>query len=210
MSCDLEKSKIEVVRDALKDATDTIRAQDRKASYMIAIIFFLISSFILTTLYIKKDFCVYNINIGYLDNIINLLIFFPILYFFIAIILLFISYNPVSNPTEALTKEDQELGRDKFFIFHMNDKEKNSETLANNFIESTSDIKGVLKILYIEILKVSKIRERKISLIKQSSIFLFFGLMSEFTQILTFYKFSLQLFGISMLICIFYFMCRKA
>lgn len=62
MSCDLEKSKIEVVRDALKDAIDTVRAQDRKASYMIAIIFFLISSFILTTLYINKDFCVYNIN----------------------------------------------------------------------------------------------------------------------------------------------------
>ena len=33
VSCDLEKSKIEVVRDALKDAIDTIRAQDRKASY---------------------------------------------------------------------------------------------------------------------------------------------------------------------------------
>lgn len=210
MNCDLEKSKIEVVRDALKDATDTVRAQDRKASYMIAIIFFLISSFILTTLYIKKEFTVYNIDIDYLDNIVNLLVFFPVLYFFIAIILLFYSYNPVSNPTEVLTKEDQELGRDKFFIFHMNDKEKDSETLANNFINATLEMKGILQILYIEILKVSKIRERKISLIKQSSILLFFGLTSEFIQILTFYKFSLQLFGISMLICIFYFMCRKA
>ena len=122
---------------------------------------------------------------------------------------LFYSYNPVSNPTEVLTKEDEEFGRDKFFIFHMNDKEKNSETLANNFIESTSDIKGVLKILYIEILKVSKIRERKISLIKQSSIFLFLGLTSEFAQILTFYKFNLQLFGTSVLICVFYFICKK-
>ena len=209
MSCDLEKSKIEVVRDALKDAIDTVRAQDRKASYMIAIIFFLISSFILTTLYINKDFCVYNINIDYVKNITNLLVFFPILYFLIAVMFLFYSYNPVSNPTEVLTKEDEEFGRDKFFIFHMNDKEKNSEILASNFIEATNDMKGILKILYIEILKVSKIRERKISLIKQSTIFLCLGLISEFTQILTFYKFSLQLFGISILVCVFYFICKK-
>ncbi len=209
MNCDLEKSKIEVVRDALKDVIDTVRAQDRKASYVIAIIFFMIGSFIYTTLYIKKDFCIYNINIDYLDNIINLLVFFPILYFLIAVMSLFYSYNPVSNPTEALTKEDEEFGRDKFFIFHINDKEKNSETLANSFIESTTDIKGILKILYIEILKVSKIRERKISLIKFSTFFLFVGFISELTQIFTFYQFSLQLFGISILVCIFYFMCKK-
>ena len=31
MSCDLDKAKIEIVRDAFKDVQDTIRAQDRKA-----------------------------------------------------------------------------------------------------------------------------------------------------------------------------------
>ena len=66
VSCDIEKSKIEVVRDALKDAIDTIRAQDRKASYMIAIIFFLITAFVLTTLKINS----FEKGISYNDSII--------------------------------------------------------------------------------------------------------------------------------------------
>ena len=107
VSCDLEKSKIEVVRDALKDAIDTIRAQDRKASYMIAIIFFLITAFVLTTLKINS----FEKGISYNDSI----VFFPIIYLFITVGFLFYSYNPVSNPTEVLTEEDKEFGKDKFF-----------------------------------------------------------------------------------------------
>lgn len=201
VSCDLEKSKIEVVRDALKDAIDTIRAQDRKASYMIAIIFFLITAFVLTTLKINS----FEKGISY--N--NLIVFFPIIYLFITVGFLFYSYNPVSNPTEVLTEEDKEFGKDKFFIFHMKDKEKDSETLASSFINATEDIKGILKILYIEILKISKIRERKISLIKQSTEILLIGVGFGFAQIITFYKFSLELFFISFSIFLFYLLCRK-
>ena len=201
MSCDLEKSKIEVVRDALKDAIDTIRAQDRKASYMIAIIFFLITAFVLTTLKINS----FEKSISYND----LIVFFPIIYLFITVGFLFYSYNPVSNHTEVLTEEDKEFGKDKFFIFHMKDKEKNSETLASNFISATKGIEGILKILYIEILKVSKIRERKISLIKQSTEILLIGVGFGFAQIITFYKFSLELFSISFFIFLFCFLCRK-
>lgn len=201
MSCDLEKSKIEVVRDALKDAIDTIRAQDRKASYMIAIVFFLITAFVLTTLKIN---C-FEKSISYND----LIDFFPIIYLFITVGFLFYSYSPVSNPTDVLTEEDKEFGKDKFFIFHMKDKEKDSETLADSFIDATSNIKGILKILYIEILKVSKIRERKISLIKQSTEILLIGVGFGFAQIITFYKFSLELSFISFLIFLFCFLCRK-
>lgn len=198
---DLEKSKIEVVRDALKDAIDTIRAQDRKASYMIAINFFVITSFVLTTLKINnlEEICSYN----------ELINFFPILYFFIAVTFLLYSYNPVSNPSETLTKEDENFGKDKFFIFHIKDREKNSDTLVNSYIKSTESIEGILKILYIEILKVSKIRERKISLIKQSTSFLFFGLTSAFIQIITFYEYSLPLFAVSIFIAIFCFICKR-
>lgn len=202
MSCDLEKSKIEVVRDALKDAIDTIRAQDRKASYMIAIVFFLITAFVLTTLKINS----FEKSISYND----LIDFFPIIYLFITVGFLFYSYSPVSNPTDVLTEEDKEFGKDKFFIFHMKDKEKDSETLADNFIDATSNIKGILKILYIEILKVSKIRERKISLIKQSTEILLIGVGFGFAQIITFYKFSLELSFISFLIFLFCFLCRKS
>jgi len=201
MSCDLEKSKIEVVRDALKDVIDTIRALDRKASYMIAINFFIITSFVLTTLKINnlEKICSYN----------ELINFFPVLYFFIAVTFLLYSYNPVSNPSETLTKEDEDFGKDKFFTFYIKDREKNSDTLVDSYISSTKTIEDILKILYIEILKVSKIRERKISLIKQSTSSLFFGLIFAFIQIITFYEYNVQLFTISIFIAIFYFICKR-
>jgi len=90
---DLDKSRIEVVRDALKDVIDTIRAQDRKASYMIAIVFFLITTFTMVTIKVN------NLDeIKYLDH---LVLGFPILFFFISVGFLFYSYNPESNPTEV-------------------------------------------------------------------------------------------------------------
>lgn len=202
MSCDLEKAKIEIVRDALKDVTDTIRAQDRKASYMIAIIFFLISTFTLTTLRMNDLVKIECYN--------TLVLFYPVFYLIIAVGFLFYSYNPVSNPIEALSKEDAEFGKDKFFIFYGKDKDKNAENLADDFLSATSEIKGVLRVLYIEILKLSKIRERKISLIKNANIFLFIGLGVGFVQIVTFYKFSFELFWLSFISTVIYLLCRKS
>jgi len=201
MSCDLEKAKIEIVRDALKDVQDTIRAQDRKASYMIAIVFFLISAFTLVTLKMND-----LVTIEYLDN---LVLFYPVFYFIIAVCFLFYSYNPVSNPTEVLTQEDAEFGKDKFFIFYKKDKDKSSEILADDFLSVTEEIRSILRVLYIEILKLSKIRERKISLIKNGNLFLFIGLIVGAIQIITFYKFSFELFGLSLLCIVSYFLCKK-
>lgn len=206
--CDLDKSKIEVVRDALKDAIDTIRALDRKASYIIAIILFLISSFVLITLKIKNKLIFENTNIS-IDNIVNLFLFFPIIYFVIAIALLFYSYNPVSNPMEVLKEDDKSFGKDTFFIFYSKDQEKDAKDLTNNFLLKAKGIDGILRILYIEILKISKIRERKISLIKLSIVFLFIGLISEIIQIFTFYNFSPQLFGVTVITTFVYFICKR-
>jgi hypothetical protein len=58
------------------------------------------------------------------------------------------------------------------------EKDKNAETLAENFINVTSDIKSILKILYIEILKLSKFRERKTSLIKRASFFIIVAVLA--------------------------------
>lgn len=200
MSCDLEKAKIEVVRDALKDVQDTIRAQDRKASYMIAIVFFLITAFTLITLRMNEI-----VKIEYLDT---LVLFCPILYFIIAVVFLFYSYNPVSNPTEVLSKEDSDLGKDKFFVLFTKDRDKYATKLVEDFLSVISDIKDILKILYIEILKLSKIRDRKISLIKNANVFLFIGLIVGVIQIVTFYKFSFELFGLSFVSTIIYLLCR--
>ena len=201
MSCDLEKAKIEIVRDALKDVTDTVRAQDRKASYMIAIIFFLVTAFTLTTLRINEI-----VKIEYLDH---LILFYPILYFIVGVGFLFYSYNPVSNPTKVLSKEDADYGADKFFVSFTKDRDKDATKLVENFLSATSDIKGILKILYIEILKLSKIRDRKISLIKNANVFLFTGLITGVVQIVTFYKFSFELFGLSLLCIVSYFLFKK-
>ena len=92
---------------------------------------------------------------------------------------------------------------------HIKDREKNSDTLVENYIKSTGNTTDILKILYIEILKVSKIRERKISLIKASTSFLFFGLIFAFIQIITFYEYSVQLFTVSIFSAIFYFICKR-
>ena len=201
MSCDLEKAKIEIVRDALKDVTDTVRAQDRKASYMIAIIFFLVTAFTLTTLRINEI-----VKIEYLDH---MMLFYPIVYFFVTVGFLFYSYNPVSNPTKVLSNEDAEFGKDKFFVLFTKDRDKDATKLVEDFLSATSDIKGILKILYIENLKLSKIRDRKISLIKNANVFLFIGLIVGTIQIVTFYKFSLELFGLSLICTVIYFLCRK-
>jgi Ca2+/Na+ antiporter len=201
MSSDLDKSRIEILRDALKDATDTIRAQDRKASYMIAIVFFIISAFSMTTLKISS-----LEKIQYVDH---LALFFPILYLIVAVGFLFYSYNPVSNPTEALITEDIEFGKDKFFTFYMNDKEKSAEKLADDFLSATNEVRGILRVLYIEILKLSKIRERKIAFIKKANLFLFIGLIVGIIQIVTFYNFSFELLGISAICLIIYIVCKK-
>jgi len=201
MDCDLEKAKIEIVRDALKDVTETIRAQDRKASYMIAIVLFLISAFTLTALKMNEI-----IKIEYLDD---LVLFYPVCYFIIAVGLLFYSYYPVLNPTEVLSKEDAQFIEDKFFILYKKDRDKNADKLADGFLNATKNIKDILKILYIEILILSKIRERKISLIKNANLFLFIGFGAGIMQIVTFYKFSFELFGLSFVFIVFIYCLKR-
>jgi len=127
----------------------------------------------------------------------------------VAVGFLFYSYNPVSNPMEVLSKEDSGLGKDKFFVLFTKDRDKDATKLVEEFLSATSDIKGILKILYIEILKLSKIRDRKISLIKNANVFLFIGLIVGVIQIVTFYKFSFELFGLSFVSTIIYLLCRK-
>ena len=204
VNCDLEKSKIELVRDALKDTIDTIRAQDRKASYMIAIVFFMVSAYSLITS--KKH------SFESISSFQELIHFYPIIYLLLAVGFLFFSYNPVLNPVKVLTDEDIKLGKDKLFVLHIKDKEKNADKLAEDFINATSDTKDILKLLYIEILKLYKIRDRKILFIKRANPFIFVGLISAIAQIITLYKYSWVLLGISIAflsIYLVYIFCKR-
>ena len=51
---DLNKSRIEVLRDATKDVSDTLRALDRKTSYIITLTMFIFSSYSLIVLKMEK------------------------------------------------------------------------------------------------------------------------------------------------------------
>lgn len=171
---DLDKSRIEVLRDALKDVSDTIRAQDRKISYIIAIVLFIFSGYFIN---LPNFLGVQNIsNIEFID-------YFPLSYLTLSIVFFFYAYNPVSNPVEVLKKDDVDFGRDKFFSLYEFDKNKNAKSLADNYIDSTEDIKGVARVLYVEILKLSKIRERKIKLIKVANKLFFLGILLMVLQL---------------------------
>ncbi len=204
VNCDLEKSKIELVRDALKDTIDTIRAQDRKASYMIAIVFFMVSAYSLITSKKHSFECISSFQ--------ELIHFYPIIYLLLAVGFLFFSYNPVLNPVKVLTDEDIKLGKNKLFVLYTKDKENSSDKLADDFIKSTKSTKNILKLLYIEILKLSKIRDRKISYIKFANPFIFTGLVSAIAQIITLYQYSDILLCISIVflsIYLVYIFCKR-
>lgn len=186
---DLNKSRIELLRDAMKDAADTVRAQDRKASYMIAIVFFLITTFSVTTHRITGVEDVHQFT--------QILYFFPLIYLLTAVGFLLISYNPISNPTDVLTSEDLDLGKDTFFIHYQQDKAKSSTVLVQDFYKKTQEFSDLARILYIEILILSKIRDTKIKHIKTANIFLFSGLVYSALQLASFYNFSLNLLGLS-------------
>ncbi len=183
MDKDLNKSRIEVLRDALKDASDTLRAQDRKVSYIIAITLAIFSSYTYIITVIKyPDKSKITFDLVYLSD------FFPLIYLIIAILLFFMSYNPVSNPEEVLQEEDRELGRNKFFCFYSKDKEKSAIKLSEEYIQASTSIEALSRIIYIEILKVSKIRERKIGLIKQGNKLLLVGGIFILAQIITLFQ----------------------
>ena len=193
VNCDLEKSKIELVRDALKDTIDTIRAQDRKASYMIAIVFFMVSAYSLITSKKHSFECISSFQ--------ELIHFYPIIYLLLAVGFLFFSYNPVLNPVKVLTDEDIKLGKNKLFVLYTKDKENSSDKLADDFIKSTKSTKNILKLLYIEIL-----------FIKRANPFIFVGLISAIVQIITLYKYSWVLLGISIAflsIYLVYIFCKR-
>lgn len=187
---DLSKARIEVLRDALKDVVDTLRALDRKTSYLININSFIFGGYILIMMQIK--------NISFL-NYQDLIFFFPLIYLIIALFFYFFSYSPVSDPSEVLQKDDKEFGKNKFYSHYIEDRFFSAEKLSSEFFDDTKDAKSLSRVLYIEILKLSKIRERRIGLIKLGNIHFLIGAVLILLQVATLSEFSL-LFIIGLII----------
>lgn len=177
MGGDLDKARVEVIRDALKDVADTIRSQDRKASYIIAIVFVTMSSYIFAIIKIK--------GLGKLDEALplnfitnNWYLLYPLFFFILALIFLFESYSPHLNPKKVLNKQDMAFGSNMFFFDSQGQNEGDAEELSDTFIKRTADIKGLIKILYIEIFKLSYIRDYKIQLLKAANILTYIAFLS--------------------------------
>lgn len=173
---DLNKSRIEVLRDATKDVSDTLRALDRKTSYIITLTMFIFSSYSLIVLKINEFQ-----HIGATE----MLFFLPLIYLIAATYFYFYSYSPIQNPTIALDNEDNIYVKNTFFILHTDDKANLIDDLAANYILKAPDIKGLAKVLYAEIIKLSKIRERRINLIKIGNRLLLFGSIFIMVEIIT-------------------------
>jgi hypothetical protein len=161
---DIEKVKIDILRDALKDAIDTVRALDRKIVFLTS--FNGIFLGLVSTLFFKKDILekmTFNIEVFYIS--LGVLIIFWIFLFF----KIMNSISPQINPIEVFKlEEDKNFSNNTFFIF--TDGKENYldlETLSKSYseIDSYSDLK---KLLYKEIGKVSYIRDKKIKNINSS------------------------------------------
>ncbi len=162
---EIEKTKIDILRDALKDASDTVRALDRKINFLVSYSAVFLGFII--TIFFKNEIIKKLLP----NNYENFYIFLGILGFiwvcvFIAIML---GIAPKSNPIEVFKEEDdKKFANDIFFIF--TDAKKESleldKMLGNlNEIKSHEDIQ---KLLYKEIGKVSFIRDTKLKSVNRS------------------------------------------
>jgi len=161
---DIEKLKIDILRDALKDAIGTVQALDRKIVFLVS--FNGVFLGLISTLFFKQEV---------LTNIIsNIELFYSILgvidiIWIIVFIQIMLGISPKINPIEVFkSKEDKEFSNNIFFIFTGANKgslELDKLIYSYNKIDS---YKKIQKLLYKEIGKVSYIRDSKLKNIKIS------------------------------------------
>jgi hypothetical protein len=161
---DIEKLKIEILRDALKDAIGTVQALDRKIVFLVS--FNGVFLGLISTLFFKQEV---------LTNIIsNIELFYSILgvidiIWIIVFIQIMIGISPKVNPIDVFKgQKDKEFSNNIFFVF--TGASKGSLEL-DKLIDTYSQIdsyKKIQKLLYKEIGKVSYIRDSKLKSIKIS------------------------------------------
>ena len=162
---DINKIKIEILRDAFKDVVDTIRALDRKivflVSYNAIFLGFIVTIFLKYKEVEKLLFNSYEYFYCYLS-----VLGFIWAFVFIGIMM---GISPMVDPSDVFkSNEDKKFGKDIFFIFTGGEKEKLD---LNKLVESYHEIntkEKLEKLLYKEIGKVSFIRDIKIEMIKRS------------------------------------------
>jgi len=161
---DIDKVKVDILRDALKDAMDTVRALDRKIVFLAS--FNGIFLGLISTLFLKKDILkdmIFNIELFYygLGGIALLWIML-----FIQIMR---GIAPKSNPIDVFnSKSDKDFSNNTFFLFTDGKKKSLELDILINSYEKIDSYKKIQKLLYKEIGKLSYIRDTKINSIKLS------------------------------------------
>lgn len=157
---DLEKIKIDLLRDALKDVTDTIRALDRKVVFLVSYNALFLGAIV--AIFAKNWNMILTQAQGLSTSLFGLFIFLWIL-FLIGIML---NIRPKYNPLDALYDREKMFGENLFFISTLNDKKYSLEFLTNCYDERVDSIKNVKKLLYSEIIILSYIRDSRIKEVK--------------------------------------------
>lgn len=161
---ELEKAKIDILRDAVKDASDTLRAVDRKVFFLTTKTLSIVPIFAAIMLYIKfPDFILPFIQ---KENITYILIVLGSLPYFYVLSYLLKAAAPKSAPTENFSENDKSFGNSLFYVHTIkNDAspiEFDLENIRVNFDKTLCNENELKKLLIKENIKVSFIRDTKI------------------------------------------------
>jgi len=161
---DIEKVKIDILRDALKDAIGTVQALDRKIVFLVS--FNGVFLGLISTLFFKQEV---------LKNIIsNMDLFYTILglidiFWIIVFIQIMLGISPKVNPIDVFkSKGDKEFSNNLFFIFTGANKGSLELDKLIHSYNKIDSYKKIQKLLYKEIGKISYIRDTKLKNIKMS------------------------------------------
>jgi len=185
---DLEKTKIDILRDALKDASDTVRALDRKINFLVS--YNAIFLGLISTLYIKfEDIRVIVVYYEYFYGVLTLISLIWVHQF----IQMMMSISPKSNPIEVFKGDaDKKISENNFFIFTGGiEKSLELNTLMKSY-DTIKDFDDIQKLLYKEIGKVSYIRDLKLNSVKTSVIASKYLTFSFITLVIIFSLFSIK------------------
>ena len=167
---ELEKMKVDLLRDSLKDVLDTIRALDKKIRYVISFNA-LALGFIGSILILYKQEL--KIDIFSSLSIVGFLLLSP---WVANLIGLLWTLDPKVNPNEIFCAEKDQKAYDKCYFIHFKfdffswkpKQHIHLPDLVDNFNNSIQNNDDIKKIFFKEISKLSYIRDIKIKNIKFS------------------------------------------
>jgi hypothetical protein len=161
---EIDKVKIDILRDALKDTTDTIRALDRKIVFLVS--YNAVFQGFIVTIFLKYEEVVKLLSASYQYFYIFLGILGVIwLFIFIRVMM---GIAPKSNPIEVFeSKDDRSFSNNVFFVLTSGENSLKLGDLTQN-LNKIDTLEKINKLLYKELGKTSYIRDIKLKSVSSS------------------------------------------